>query len=213
MIRALITGHQPLYRLAVADLLEQHGGLCWAESRDPLTQQGRVLEKLGLLVICAGADDEYLIRQLGQSSRLTQGKIVLFSEYLGKRHQKLIELEKIDLCLPLSITLTQAQHCLDELLSAGPSHSVGRMQIGSEIQNRFYPDLRDLTQCERKVLFKLQKGLNNQAIADCLDISINTVKVHLSHVCRKVGFRNRYQAAGFTSAQLTVDHTLMQGLY
>ncbi len=213
MIRALITGPQPLYRLAIAEQLEYRGDLIWEQAKDPLSQPGELLERLDLLVICAGADDGDLIQQLANSSRLTPGKILLLSEYLGKRHRKLMGRGIIDLCLPLSITQDQARCYLQALLLAGRSHMVRQMLDDPEIQRRFYPDLRDLTRSERQVLFNLQKGLSNQAIADRMDICLNTAKVHLARVFRKAGFKNRNQAAGFACAQLAIGQTLVQGLF
>ena len=46
---------------------------------------------------------------------------------------------------------------------------------------------------ETEVLRLLQDGLTNQEIADCLFVSITTVKSHLSHLYEKTGTRNRVE--------------------
>jgi DNA-binding NarL/FixJ family response regulator len=52
-----------------------------------------------------------------------------------------------------------------------------------------------LTQRESEVLRELTKGLTNKAIAEVLHISYETVKEHVQHVLRKIGVRDRAQAA------------------
>lgn len=211
MIQVLITGPQPLYRQAVVNLLAHHQGLRSEQALDPQAQPSERLSQLDLLVVCASADadDSELIQRLGGASRLSPGKVVLFCENLGKRHQNLMDRGVIDLCLPLSITLEQALYCLERLLSEGRSQIVRQMRSDTAILSCFYPDLHDLTRSERQVLLNLQQGLSNQAIADRMDICLNTAKVHLARVCRKAGFRNRNQAAGFNCALLAIEQALI----
>jgi DNA-binding NarL/FixJ family response regulator len=52
-----------------------------------------------------------------------------------------------------------------------------------------------LTCRERQVLEKISEGLSNKAIGDCLDISENTVRTHVSHILQKLHFQSRSQAA------------------
>ncbi len=51
------------------------------------------------------------------------------------------------------------------------------------------------TQREREVLATLQRGLSNKIIASELNLSQNTVKVHLSRIMRKLKTTNRTEAA------------------
>ncbi|MBN1247112.1 MAG: hypothetical protein JXC32_05600 [Anaerolineae bacterium] len=52
-----------------------------------------------------------------------------------------------------------------------------------------------LSDRELEVLALMAEGMTNQAIADSLFISINTVKTHARHVYEKLGVHNRAQAA------------------
>lgn len=51
-----------------------------------------------------------------------------------------------------------------------------------------------LTARERELLAALGDGLTNAAIADMLEISVNTVKFHLKNLYEKLGVGNRSQA-------------------
>ncbi len=62
------------------------------------------------------------------------------------------------------------------------------------------PGERSLTTREREILELLREGLPNKLIARRLNVSEVTVKSHLCHVFRKLGVRNRVQAARFGNA-------------
>jgi two-component system response regulator DevR len=56
-------------------------------------------------------------------------------------------------------------------------------------------DLGDLSAREEEVLHQLSDGLTDRQIADRLSISPRTVETHVANVLRKLGVRNRSQAA------------------
>ena len=55
----------------------------------------------------------------------------------------------------------------------------------------------DITKREVDVLKLLAKGMSNQEIADALGLQIVTIKLHVRSICRKLGAKNRTQAALF----------------
>lgn len=57
--------------------------------------------------------------------------------------------------------------------------------------------IHTLSRRERAMLEALSKGLTNRELARELDISINTVKFHLSNLFEKLSVRNRAQAIAF----------------
>ncbi|AWK89162.1 LuxR C-terminal-related transcriptional regulator [Azospirillum thermophilum] len=59
------------------------------------------------------------------------------------------------------------------------------------------PQGTGLTAREREIIDLLRQGLPNKLIARRLNVSEVTVKSHLCHVFRKLGVRNRIQAAQF----------------
>ena len=60
-------------------------------------------------------------------------------------------------------------------------------------QQQATPD--PLTERELEVLSLLAKGLDNQAIANCLTVAEVTVRTHISHILDKLHLANRVQAA------------------
>jgi LuxR family maltose regulon positive regulatory protein len=63
---------------------------------------------------------------------------------------------------------------------------------------RSSPLLEALTVREREVLRLLMDGASNREIASRLVLSVNTVKKHVLHICRKLGARSRAQAIAQT---------------
>ena len=54
---------------------------------------------------------------------------------------------------------------------------------------------KDLTEREQEVLQYVMQGLTNKEIADILMITHHTVKAHVAAIIRKLGVRNRLDAA------------------
>jgi two-component system nitrate/nitrite response regulator NarL len=57
--------------------------------------------------------------------------------------------------------------------------------------------LESLTAREREILSHLARGLSNKAIARALDISHDTVKLHVRHILAKLNLTSRVEAAIF----------------
>jgi DNA-binding NarL/FixJ family response regulator len=83
-------------------------------------------------------------------------------------------------------------------------------QQGSEVMPSHYADapvaltsaadkalLETLTPREREVLVFLGRGASNKEIARDLNLQLPTIKLHVAGVCRKLGAKNRTQAALF----------------
>jgi two-component system nitrate/nitrite response regulator NarL len=62
-------------------------------------------------------------------------------------------------------------------------------------------DMRDLTDRELAVLRCVAGGQSNKVIARNLSITEGTVKVHVKHLLKKLGFRSRVEAAVWASEQ------------
>jgi len=65
--------------------------------------------------------------------------------------------------------------------------------------------LKLLTTREREILQQLSQGLSNKAIARVLDISHDTVKLHVKHVLAKLNLSSRVEAAVFAIEQKAAE--------
>jgi two-component system nitrate/nitrite response regulator NarL len=74
---------------------------------------------------------------------------------------------------------------LAQILQSGPKVSVMGDLVAS------------LTERERQVLNHVARGESNKVIAKALDISHNTVKLHVRHIMDKLNLRSRIEAAVF----------------
>lgn len=74
---------------------------------------------------------------------------------------------------------------LAQILQSGPKGSAMGDLVAS------------LTEREREVLDHVAHGQSNKAIAKALDISHNTVKLHVRHIMEKLKLRSRVEAAVF----------------
>lgn len=73
-----------------------------------------------------------------------------------------------------------------QILQSGPKGSAMNSMVAS------------LTERERQVLDHLASGQSNKVIAKALDISHNTVKLHVRHIMDKLNLRSRVEAAVFS---------------
>lgn len=67
--------------------------------------------------------------------------------------------------------------------------------------------LGQLTAREREILEYLAQGMSNKAIARALDISHDTVKLHVRHILAKLNLTSRVEAAVFAVERKVVNQT------
>lgn len=84
---------------------------------------------------------------------------------------------------------TRGRVVLSEILTDMLAHAM-RVQHGPDDAEE-----GELTQREREILELIAAGLSNKLIARELDITENTVKVHVKHVLKKLNLRSRLEAA------------------
>ena len=87
---------------------------------------------------------------------------------------------------------------IDGLLSTCIDVAQGKMVFPLlDVRELQQDPIHHLSRRERVMLEALSKGLTNRELAKELDISINTVKFHLSNLFEKLSVRNRAQAIAF----------------
>ena len=100
----------------------------------------------------------------------------------------------------------------EELLARVRESLEGRTVIGEALTNALATalrdearadkrDLRELTEREQDVLRCVASGMSNKMIARALNITEGTVKVHVKHMLKKLGFRSRVEAAVWIAQQ------------
>src|SRR3990172_6090173 len=67
------------------------------------------------------------------------------------------------------------------------------------------PDIDNLSEREREILYLVATGVSNKQIAQALHISTNTVKVHLRNIFSKIEVASRTEAAMFAVGAGLVD--------
>ncbi len=73
--------------------------------------------------------------------------------------------------------------------------------------------IQSLSRKERAMLIALSKGLTNRELSKELEITINTVKFHLSNLYEKLGVKNRAQAIAFYySSRLALEQNDPNGI-
>ena len=114
------------------------------------------------------------------------GKVVLYTWDLPDEFENDIGQRSIDAVILKSTTGEQLVDALE------------RVHRGERIdpdEHAPLPGVATLSEREREVLALLGCGLSNQAIADELYLSVDTVKTHVRKVFAKLGVNNRTQAA------------------
>lgn len=73
--------------------------------------------------------------------------------------------------------------------------------------------IQTLSRKERAMLTALSKGLTNRELSKELEITVNTVKFHLSNLYEKLGVKNRAQAIAFYySSRLALEKNESDGI-
>ena len=101
----------------------------------------------------------------------------------------------VEVVLPLDPTGVR-----DDQQARGSPAEPRPLRLGDEARGE-RRDVRDLTDRELAVLKCLAGGQSNKVIARNLSITEGTVKVHVKHLLKKLGFRSRVEAAVWASEQ------------
>jgi DNA-binding NarL/FixJ family response regulator len=88
-------------------------------------------------------------------------------------------------------------------ITAKVIEELGRL---SKAPGEHHPGSESLSEREMEVLSLVAEGLSNREIAKRLYITEGTVKNHISNVLRKLGFRDRTQAALYAQEHGWIEH-------
>lgn len=207
---AIIVGRQPLFVEGVALLMRT-------------VRPNVVLHKVGvqtspeelsdlkakiILFCCAGVNDkpDELLARFANQPEAEYEKIVVFCP-LVSTHMRTIFAESGILVLPLAVDLELGAEYLDDYFRA-PHFQVEYKAAGDKrLLDLYLPDFDALTAREKEVLLHVSQGYSNADIAVKMEIHINTVKVHVQKICRKIGVQNRTEAASNYSRLLNAGYS------
>jgi two-component system nitrate/nitrite response regulator NarL len=204
--RIVLVDDHALCRTGLTDLLRHRGGMQVVAALGDHDAVAQVLrdEQPDLLVLdlrMPQGDGLALLRRLRNEGIDTPALILTMSDSetdlsaalrAGVRGYLLKSMEPEDVINAIAQaaggTLTVAPSMtakLAQLLQSGPSSTDRRGMLAS------------LTARERQILDHLAQGQSNKTIARALDISHDTVKLHVRHILSKLNLSSRVEAAVF----------------
>jgi two-component system, NarL family, nitrate/nitrite response regulator NarL len=205
-LRIVLVDDHALCRNGLTDLLTHRGGMrVMASTGDPALVVPLLLEHQPDLVVLdlrmPSTDGLTLLRQLRAEGVQTPALILTMSDAeddlaaalrAGVRGYLLKDMEPEDVIASIGraargeLTVAPAMTLkLAQLLQSGPK--------GNERDEM----LASLTERERQILERLALGESNKTIGRALDISHDTVKLHVRHILAKLHLSSRVEAAVF----------------
>ncbi|MGD9786571.1 MAG: response regulator [Sulfuricellaceae bacterium] len=204
-IRVALVDDHTLFRMGLAELLEQQGGVevvgiagNGEEARMVLSQSRPDIVIMDLHLPPVNGID--LLRQLREEGFEVPTLMLTVSDAeedlaaalrAGARGYLLKDMEPEDV-------LEGIQRALRGETVVAPSMTRKLVDMLKHDQpTRPETLLNSLTQREREILVHLAQGESNKVIAKALDISHDTVKLHVRHILSKLNLNSRVEAAVF----------------
>lgn len=207
---AIIVGRQPLFVEGVSILLQEIRPYLKIHKLDfaaPLASMVE-LQAQTIIICCSGVDEkpETLLSKFTNQPEAEYEKIIVFCPLISDSMRKILAESGI-LVMPLAIEIDTAKNYLLEYLRSGYYQVAYKAADDSELTPLFLPNFDELTVREKEVLKYISRGYSNADIATTMSIHINTVKVHVQKICRKIGVQNRTEAASNYSRLLNAGYS------
>ncbi len=195
---AIIVGRQPLFMEGIAILLRESSFVKEVHKLDPEASPEDIssLNASTIIFCCAsGADKpEDLLSRFTLLPEAEFEKIIVFCPLISAPLRTIFTESGI-LVLPLAVDMESGKEYLSEYLRNTHTKVEYKAAADKKLNNLFLPDFDNLTVREKEVLLNISRGYSNADIAAKMDIHINTVKVHVQKICRKIAVQNRTEAA------------------
>jgi two-component system nitrate/nitrite response regulator NarL len=218
-IRIVQVDDHGLCRQALSDLLELRGGMkVLATVGNPIEAPAVLRETqpdLAIIDLRMGAlDGLSLIRKLNEEGVGVPVVILTMSDSkddmaaalrLGVRGYLLKDMEPADV-------IDSIRRAAKGELVVAPAMAgklAGILQDGPQKEKK--SSLAQLTERERQILEHVACGKSNKAIAVALNISHDTVKLHVRHILAKLNMSSRVEAAVFAVEQQMGGHSIAGG--
>ena len=209
-VRVVLVDDHTLFRMGLAELLEQRGSIKVVGVTGKEDEARRLLDeqKPDVLIMdlhMPPLDGLTLFRQLRQEGYTTPTLMLTVSNAeedlanvlrAGARGYLLKDMEPDDV--------------VDAILRAARGETVVAPAMTMKLVNLLQTGqpasaaasmLDSLTQREHEILNHLAQGQSNKVIARALDISYDTVKLHVRHILSKLNLSSRVEAAVFAVEQ------------
>lgn len=211
-IRVLLVDDHTLFRMGLSELLEQRGTIKVVGATGNPDEARRILREENPDVVIMDLhmppiDGLTLFRQLRQEGFTTPTLMLTVSNAeedltntlrAGARGYLLKDMEPDDV-------VDAIQRASRGETVVAPTMTMKLVKLLQQEQPASNPAslLELLTQREREILTHLAQGESNKVIARALDISHDTVKLHVRHILSKLNLTSRVEAAVFA-----VEHKL-----
>lgn len=205
-IRVVLVDDHTLFRMGLAELLEQRGSIKVVgvtgnadEARRLLTEQQPDVLIMDLHM--PPLDGLTLFRQLRQEGFTTPTLMLTVSNAeedlsnvlrAGARGYLLKDMEPDDV---VDAILRASRG--ETVVAPGMTMKLVKLLQNDQPASSSASMLDSLTQREREILTHLAQGESNKVIARALDISHDTVKLHVRHILAKLNLSSRVEAAVF----------------
>lgn len=198
-VRVLIADDHPLVRAGVIATLEPHLEFTVSGEVSSGHEVLKVMEEhpCDLLLMdldMGGPSPKHLIRSC--QDLWPELKVVVLSSHLGEEYLAPLE----GLGIAGYVVKQEAPECLLQALrvvasgSTWYSQAVQQKALHIASERRINPTLSMLTPREQQVLEKMREGKDNQAIADEMQLSKQTVRRYATIIYQKLGVRSRVEA-------------------
>jgi two-component system nitrate/nitrite response regulator NarL len=210
-IRVLLADDHTLFRKGLAELLEQRGGLTVAGIAGDAAQAMKLLHDSAPDVVIVDLNMPpdgglSLLRMLRRDNWTGPVLVLTVSDaeedlaaalQAGAQGYLLKDMEPDDV-------VDAVQRAFRGETVVAPALTlklVNLLQGGASPASAKADALKLLTAREREILTYLAQGMSNKAIARALDISHDTVKLHVRHILAKLNLTSRVEAAVFAVEQ------------
>ncbi len=213
-IRVLLVDDHTLFRKGLAELLEQRGAITVAGIAGNAEEALRILAETKPDVIITDLNMPphgglSLLRQLVADGWNGPVLILTVSDdeedlsaalQAGAKGYLLKDMEPDDV-----VDAVQRAVRGETVVAPAMTLKLVNLLQGGSAANTKTDTLKLLTAREREILQQLSQGLSNKAIARVLDISHDTVKLHVKHILAKLNLTSRVEAAVFAVEQKAAE--------
>ncbi len=202
----LIVDESPIFRQALGRILKQRGLFAEATDTGSVAEAERdiVSRRFSMVLIdlsLPGRKALELLKRVKEVQPSCRGVILLNESH----HEELMAAIRLE-----ADGFLTKNHTEEEMAALVYRILQGQMVISDSLTNLLALTLRSggteedknvdcLTAREQEVLGYIAAGMSNKAIATHLAITDGTVKVHVKHMLKKLGFRSRVEAAVWAS--------------